>query len=300
MTGTVRVVNPSDKPLYVSHVATSCGCTSTGRLSFVPARGSVPLAVTFDSSGRPGAIEKQVSIFITETPDEPITLSLGGTVKTEWRVSPSGILELGTIPGGETKTATVSIHRVSGGAVAFAKPLASDGVRATITPDAGFKVATVSVMAVASRLPGAKQVTMTLTPTDVSLPSVLIPVSYTASGQFITSPDLLNFGLVSKSSKTVELTAILSTVVPGPPPDFRVVSAPKGVSARVERSSDAQATLHVTISPGAFLSGSVLNERIVIATGSEKQPRIVVPVLAVYGNATAPSGSVGFPPASPP
>ena len=175
VTGTVRVVNLSDKPLYVSHVATSCGCTSTGKLSLVPAHGSAPLAVTFDSSGRPGAIEKEVSIFITETPDEPITLSLGGTVKTEWRVTPTGTLELGTIPGGETKTATVSIHRVSGGAVAFAKPPVSDGVRATITPDAGFKVATVSVMAVASRLPGAKQETITLTPTDVSLPPVRIP-----------------------------------------------------------------------------------------------------------------------------
>ena len=101
VTGTVRVVNPTGKPLHVSQVVTSCGCTTVGTVATIPAHSSAPLEVAFDSTGRPGTIDKHVSVFTTESPDPPIEFTLGGTVQTEWRVLPSATVNLGNIAPNE-------------------------------------------------------------------------------------------------------------------------------------------------------------------------------------------------------
>ena len=281
VSGTVRVVNPTNAPLHVSQVVTSCGCTTTGKLSVIPAHGFAPLDVAFDSTGRPGTIEKQVSIFTRESPDAPVVFTLGGTVKSEWQVSPSETLNLGTIAGGDTKTAIVAVSRVSGGAVSFAKPVPVSGVSAVVSPNADAKTATVRVTVAAPRVPGSHKETVTLTPTDADLPAVKLQVAYTATGPFAATPDVVNFGLVGTNAALLEKTVtVAATAATGTVPKLTVVSAPKGVAVRVESAPSGKVTLRVMLSPGALSVGSVLNERIVLATGSEKQPQIVVPVLA--------------------
>ena len=167
----------------------------------------------------------------------------------------------------------------SGKPVVLAAPPKTASLAATVTNG---DTATVRVFVTAPRVPGARQETVMLTPADTELPPVRLTATYTATGQFAATPDTLNFGMVGATDKPAERTATVSTTAAnGTVPALRLISAPKGVSVRVEKSPDGNALLRVTLSLGALPSGRVLNERIVLATGSEKQPQIVVPVLMV-------------------
>ena len=290
MTATARVVNPSDKPLHISRIVTSCGCTTTSKLSVVPAHGFAPFVITFDSANRRGTIDKQITIFTQEYPSEPLSVTLGGTVKGEWQILPSSALDFGDVPGGSTKTMTVNVSRISGGVVSLL-PLSAESASsasASVAPIINPKNATIRISVTAPRSPGAKQETVLLSPKDTNLPPLRLEVSYNAVGQFRVEPDVINFGLVNKSGTTAEQNLTVSTVVVGNAvPALRFTSVPKGVAVRAEQSSNGQTLMHVALSLSALSSGSVLNERIVIATGSEKQPQIVVPVLAVASSKAA-------------
>lgn len=242
VTTTVRVVNTSNAPLHVSQIVTSCGCTSTDKLSVIPAHGFVPLTVTFDSEGRAGAIEKQVSIFTKEKPDAPLMFPLLGTVKTEWQVSPSASLDLGDIAGGDTKTVTVQVSRASGKPVSFSSSPVIKGIKATFSPTSNGKTATVRVVVTATRLPGERQEIVSLMPTDATLPPVRLQLSYTAKGRFTVSPDTLNFGVVEKHGKPTELVSTVSDAS-GMNPALRLVSAPKGIAVRIESAPNGKSLL---------------------------------------------------------
>ena len=76
-----KASNEGDRPLTISRLNPSCGCTSTlvGKSTLAPGE-STELEVTFNAAGHPGLNQKSVEV-VSDDPTQPVqTLSFGAEV----------------------------------------------------------------------------------------------------------------------------------------------------------------------------------------------------------------------------
>jgi len=79
---TFKFKNTGDKPLLISKVTTSCGCTASNYTdSPVKPNSEGYVKVTFNSSGRQGNVQKIITVYSNTKPSEHI-LIIKGLVET--------------------------------------------------------------------------------------------------------------------------------------------------------------------------------------------------------------------------
>ena len=72
---TFKFKNTGDKPLLISQVATSCGCTASSYTdSPVKPNSEGYVKVTFNSSGRQGNVQKTITVYSNTKPVEHILI----------------------------------------------------------------------------------------------------------------------------------------------------------------------------------------------------------------------------------
>lgn len=106
-----RFRNEGDKQLLISKVATSCGCTAGQIINASIAPGADGfIEVSFNSTGKQGAIINQIYVFSNDPHPEPITLFLQGQVDVgAFTITPAS-LDLGSVAWGTTRSQTAYLR----------------------------------------------------------------------------------------------------------------------------------------------------------------------------------------------
>lgn len=80
---TFKFKNTGDKPLLISQVATSCGCTASNYTdSPVKPDSEGYVKVTFNSAGRQGNVQKTITVYSNTKPSEHILIIKGYVEQT--------------------------------------------------------------------------------------------------------------------------------------------------------------------------------------------------------------------------
>jgi len=108
-THTYRFRNKGNKPLVISEVETTCGCTAALLSdSLIDPGGASEIKVTFNSRGRAGDQLKHVNVYTNDPQHKTVGLSIEGYISVYLRVSPR-TLNFGEVSKGESKTLTVTL-----------------------------------------------------------------------------------------------------------------------------------------------------------------------------------------------
>ncbi len=117
----MKVFNRGNAPLKISHVSTSCGCTTGEMASNVIAPGeSADLIIRVDPAKIPGFFaEKVLTVFNNDPSNPQPTVNVVSHVKPEATFTPD-ILDFGQIALGESKEVTTTIRQQQEPALAIA------------------------------------------------------------------------------------------------------------------------------------------------------------------------------------
>ena len=108
-THTYKFQNKGDRPLEISKVEVTCGCTAALLSdSVVAAGGRGDIKVTFNSTGRVGNQNKSLFVHTNDPKHKSVELAVEGNVYLYVRASPR-TLSFGDVPRGESKTMTVTL-----------------------------------------------------------------------------------------------------------------------------------------------------------------------------------------------
>ncbi len=247
-------------------MTTSCGCTTTDAPDVIPAHGKVPLTIHFNALSRSGAVQEEVDVSLAG--HEAVSIPVVGTVTSE--IAPSQtVLSL----TGKLKTASLTLNRLDG------KPLSALSVQAPASLSA--KVLPLSphtIRLTASQnspcLSGAHSEQITLRLNDALVPTLTVPVSWTTQSAYKIVPPTANFGSVASSFVLTQKIWISG-------PDaahLRLVSVPPGWKTQIQPV--APRIVDLTLSGSS--KGGLLHSSVVLGTDNVHEPRIAIPVYAVF------------------
>ncbi len=104
------VRNRGDAPLVIEKTRSSCGCTVANVTArSIPPGSSGEIKITFDSANFAGKIEKTIALDVNDPQTPTTTLVIRGVITEELVISPRQ-LNLGTLKGGTSRDATISIE----------------------------------------------------------------------------------------------------------------------------------------------------------------------------------------------
>ena len=271
---TVTLTNRGERPLHIASIGTGCGCT-TARSPKVLAPGtSSPLTVFFDSTNQRGAVQKSVTIVFAEVPGEPRQLAIEGTIYEAIRITPRETV-LPDLNGGEHRRFTFDAVRIDGKPLTLTPKALPSPVTASFTNPAPNAVR-VSCDVTAPLLPGNYTETLSFATNNAALPEIEARVSYTVRPRFIVEPNAANFGAVAPNAKPKMFVTIRGTA------RVRLQAVPPGVLAKLVMPKSAGSDYTLAVSLTGQGKDSALSERLTLATDDPKQPRIIVPVYAVF------------------
>lgn len=274
VTRTAFVRNSSTHPLHLERLYTSCGCTTAHLAHVLDPGQTVPLRVRFDSSGKPGSINKHVLLFLAEYPDHPIEVPLSGHVTQIFCASPNA-LSLGTVRLGSVATSHLTLSRLDG------NPLKAVGLKS-----AGLQTAVQTVNAETSRitvsvhapdLPGTYQETVTLGVNNSSVPRFSVPITFQVPSVYHLAPETINYGMVRMGQDRQAQVHISGADVRR----LKLASAPAGVTTVLKQVSNTECLLTANYAVKGEHS-HLLNSQIILKTENTAQKTIAVPVYAAY------------------
>jgi len=283
--------NRGTAPLEITRVQTSCGCTIVEKPTApVDPGGKGKIAVEFDSKRRKGDQEKDVRIF-TNDPQRPlIKLKFSVDVVRRFWFEPDRI-EFGLL----TKNQPVEDKRLR---VHWLKDfdievtgveISNPAIEVETKPLEGEKSNALEITLhvtdlkplLKNPMAGTQRISefLTVRTNHPDHAESKIAVFGTVAPEVTVNPRILSYGVVSKRSKPVKRTLIVSagTGFALDPPVVEQV--PDYLDARVIPIRDgAQYQIEATLLPEKAPEGQQLKERIVIRTNSEDLPEISVSV----------------------
>ena len=269
----VQLTNKGKTLVKVANVATSCGCTTSTIASDVLKPGqTVALKVGYNSKGFSGLEEKMIAVSFADGSSD-LEIPVRADVYSLVKLSPAEI-DFGNARLGQTKTVTVEMKRLDGGALLIPR---FDKIR-EFEIKAERRAANQIALQVTLRpkeFAGSRSHVFELQTGLEELPQMSLPMHAIVRGQFQIEPSQLNFGMVSGSAE--KKTAIASRQG-APLPQLRIKSVPPGFAATLNRGKDGYSL--VARSNGTAKTG-IVNDAVVIQTDDEKEPLIEIPLLAV-------------------
>jgi len=236
------------------------------------AGGDAPLTVRFDSTGKYGSIDKTLSVFVTGQSD-PIEVGLRGQTYTEIALSPNPV-DFGSIRIGRSRVVKATLARTDGRPLHVARVELPGDLHAKVEYSSSGS-ASLSIQVAAGQLPGNETKNAIVWTDDAAQPEIQVPVCGVITGEYGCSPSVVNFGLVHPNeevSKTISVTGPEAAQI-------RIGGLPKDVQASILHSSDDRSVIRVSYrSKGGMRT--ILNDHVVLYTPSNKQPSILLPVLA--------------------
>ena len=224
---TVQIFNSGNFPLRVDHVVASCGCTTTTAPKEIPAHGSAPLTVFFNSRNRVGPIHQSVKLYFAGESGFLLVPTTGDVAQEV--VFSTNSLDLGSDKN--SKPIALTVTRLDN------QPLTVSPV-----PPAPLRVRVEPLSASSARLwvsfatpptAGVHEEELTLRLNHPGLPTTKIPVTWVTPSVYKTVPEQVNLGVVY-SNRLGQQTVHIS----GPKPaKMRVRSVPEGVTALVRAAS---------------------------------------------------------------
>jgi hypothetical protein len=228
----------------------------------------------YASSGHVGDTEESVSIFQKDADHPSVTIPITGTVEALFRIMPP-VVKLGDIDLGKKKTATVALKRLDGEPLHIERISPPPQVRAVVKP---IGKAEVELSLEAYGMQGGTKNSRTLVVgVNHSNPnSVEIPVEFSVSSKFKASPQLVSLGMIEPGSVVTADVVIHGRftkplIVSSAPKEFVITLLAEKSKYRLQLKSTPKGE-----------SGRIVNSNIVIATGDPEQPKILLPIYAVF------------------
>ena len=265
--GRCWLTNPSDAPVTLEPVTTSCGCTTAHAPQTIAPHTREAVTISFHSAYRTGPVHQAVYVKVKGS-DAALTIPVVGQCRREIVVS-SPQVDMGAAGSG-----TVTVERVDG------KPLTIGNVE---TPAAlGASVVTLSPTKAQIRfsvaevdLAGAHEGKATIHLNHPALPTVSLPVAWRTRGVYTVAPATANFGLVphgATRTRTIHLSGANIN-------DLQVTAATGGVRATLAPPNKGERLLTVAWAASKG-NAPLLQGTVRLSTGNRAEPTLEIPVYA--------------------
>lgn len=246
-------INKSDRPVRITRVQTSCGCTSAkeNQDKVIQPKASDSIKVVFDTTNKPGKNSKTATVYTDETDKQGYVLTFEGDVIQEVFAMPRNVA-FGRVPSGTAATRTVDFISLSNPPAEILSVESSDPSLKvtksetqdyTHTDGTAGKLTTLTVSLPEDyKAPGgnygAVNGMITIKTTDQRKPQIVIPASATIEAPFRLTPPSYMLGRLAPGEAT-SATIVLSSLRNQ---DFTVTST--ATNPPMENAS-------ITVLPGA-------------------------------------------------
>jgi hypothetical protein len=127
------VTNVTDKPIKITKIQPSCGCTATqGNPTSVAPKKTEVIKVQFNSAGRPGPTHKSLTVYTDEQATPEYRLTFRGSVKSEIFL-PRTVVDFGQVEKGQKPLQAFSLLADTTDTITILSATSADE-RFTVTP----------------------------------------------------------------------------------------------------------------------------------------------------------------------
>ncbi|MDR4498979.1 MAG: DUF1573 domain-containing protein [Candidatus Scalindua sp.] len=269
--------NRGDEVLEISRVKTTCGCTAamvTDKILQPGERGEIK--ALYNPGSFTGKVKKSL-IVMSNDPDSPhYKLTLSGKVEEELRVSPKSI-NFGSTYLGKEVVKTVTVASLPGSNLTIKKVSSSHpSVHASIAEKRGEEYI-VTVVVKDNLEIGRFSGGINIETDSKRQPRVTVPFTGEIAGDLTTYPKRIYYGSVVEGK---EVNQKLFVKVHNKDTKILTVKvSPEFLSARIEEryeTDNPHCIIEITINKEATIGK--LNGILELATNSEKQPMIKIPI----------------------
>jgi hypothetical protein len=218
--------NNADRPIRVTRVQTSCGCTSAkeNQDKVIQPKASDVIKVVFDTTNKPGKNSKTVTVYTDETDKQGYVLTFEGEVVQEVFAMPRNV-SFGRVPSGTAATRTVDFITLSNPPAEILSVESSDpGIQVTKaetqpythTDGSPGKITTLTVTLPENyKSPGGNYGslagTITIKTTDRKKQQIVVPVSGAIEAPFRLTPPSYMLGRLAPGEQT-SATIVLASL----------------------------------------------------------------------------------------